>query len=171
MQSVNHRLASLSDLPRLVEIYNQAILDGGCTADLEPFTADQRRSWFDEHQRNPFRIYVIESQGAVAGFFYFSSWRGGRAALRSVAEISYYLDRSARGKGLGRYALKQAERTALASGLNYLLAILLECNTASRGLLEKNGFALSGLLPQIADLGGRKSGQLIMFKRLHEELS
>jgi len=169
MQSVNHRLATLADLPRLVEIYNQAILEGGCTADLEPYTAEQRRPWFDGHQREPFRIYVVEAAGVVAGYFYFSAWRGGRTALRTVAELSYYFDQSVRGKGLGSYAVVQAEQIARASDLRYLLAILLECNTASRSLLAKNGFRLAGRIPDIADLGDFVSGQLIMYKQLNKE--
>jgi len=169
MTSVSYRLATLADLPRLVEIYNQAINEGGCTADLEPYTVEQRRAWFDDHSRAPFQIYVVVAGGELAGYFYFSTWRGGRRALRDVAEVSYYFDQAVRGKGFGRYALAQAEQIARDSGLRYLLAILLECNTASRVLLEKNGFVHAGVLPQIADLGGTMCGQLIMFKLLDKE--
>lgn len=169
MSEVNQRLATAADLPRLVEIYNQAILEGGCTADLEPFTLEQRQGWFDSHRQAPFQIYVLEEAGELLGYFYFSAWRGGRVALREVAEVSYYLACEARGRGLGRYMLEQAERLARQAGLCTLLAILLECNTVSRTLLERGGFSLAGLLPGIADLGGMRSGQLIMYKQLPKE--
>lgn len=169
MSELHHRLATAADLPRLVEIYNQAILEGGCTADLVPYTLEQRREWFAAHQQAPFQIHVLEEAGEVCGYFYFSPWRGGRAALREVAEVSYYLAAEARGRGLGRTMLAQAELLARRDGLSTLLAILLECNTASRTLLEKGGFTLAGLLPQIADLGEMRSGQLIMYKQLKEE--
>ena len=171
MPEVNQRLATSADLPRLVEIYNQAIVEGGCTADLVPFTLEQRQEWFLAHQQAPYLIYVLEEDGEVLGYFYFSPWRGGRAALRAVAEVSYYLAREARGRGLGRTMLAQAERLALQAGLSTLLAILLESNTASRVLLERGGFSLAGLLPGIADLGGMHSGQLIMYKQLPKEAS
>jgi L-amino acid N-acyltransferase YncA len=43
------RLATLPDLPRLVEIYNQAIASHTATADTLPFTVDTRRAWFASH--------------------------------------------------------------------------------------------------------------------------
>ncbi|PLY11711.1 MAG: N-acetyltransferase [Desulfuromonas sp.] len=166
MSEVRHRLAMANDLPRLLEIYNRVIEEGGFTADLEPYTLAQRQVWFDEHRHAPFQIYVVEVDTEVLGYFYLSPWRGGRKALRSVAEVSYYLAAEARGKGLGRYMLQQAEVIALASGIRSLLAILLECNLASRTLLEKGDFTLAGILPDVADLGERNCGQLIMFKQL-----
>ena len=102
----------------------------------------------------------------ILGYFYFSAWRSGRGAMRQVAEVSYYLSQEARGKGLGRFMLKQAELIAQDAGFRYLLAILLETNIASRTLLEKTGFTLAGELPEIADLGERRCGQLIMYKKL-----
>lgn len=161
-----HRPARASDLPRLVEIYNQVICEGGFTGDLTPYTLEQRRSWFDTHQQTPFLIHVVESGDRVVGYFYFSPWRSGRAAMRQVAEVSYYLEKSARGQGLGRFMLTEAERLARDAGLRDLLAILLEINTGSRVLLEKHGFQLAGNLPGIADLGDRRCGQLIMHKCL-----
>jgi len=169
MPDISYRIARENDLPRLVDIYNQAIEEGGFTADLEPFTVAQRQSWFDSHQHGAFRIYVVETDGDVAGYLYFSPWRSGRAALRHVAEVSYYLDRNARGKGLGSRLLAHGLELARQSGLRYLLAILLESNVASRGLLEKHGFSLAGTLPEIAELDDATCGQLIMYRQLQEK--
>ena len=94
MPNITHRTATEADLPRLVEIYNTVIVEGGFTADLTPYTLEQRRGWFDAHQQGPFRIYVVELEGEVAGYFYFSPWRDGRAALKRVGEVSYYLARA-----------------------------------------------------------------------------
>jgi len=42
-----------------------------------------------------------------------------------------------------------------------LLAILLDINVASIGLLEKNGFEKWGHFPNIIDLNGRICGQVV----------
>ena len=41
------RIASASDLPAIVAIYNQAVEQRFATADLRPVTVDQRRAWFE----------------------------------------------------------------------------------------------------------------------------
>lgn len=166
MGKVTYRQAVTDDLPQLVAIYNAVIAEGGLTADLIAYRIDQRRDWFNAHQQAPFLIHVIESEGQVLGYFYLSPWRSGRAALHHVAEVSYYLIHSARGQGLGHFMLEQAQQLALAAGLRYLLAILLDTNQGSRSLLEKGGFKLGGNPPEIADLGDKTCGQLIMYKQL-----
>lgn len=166
MNNATHRLATKADQPKLVALYNAIIAEGGYTADLAPYTLEQRQPWFNEHRNAPFQIHVVEIDEQVRGYFYFSAWRSGRAAMRQVAEVSYYLSREARGKGLGRFMLEQAELIAQDTGLRYLLAILLETNIGSRTLLEKSGFSLAGELPEIADLGEQRCGQLIMYKKL-----
>jgi phosphinothricin acetyltransferase len=166
MVNATLRQATRTDLPRLTDIYNEIIAEGGFTADLAPFTSEQRKAWFSEHQAPPFQIQVIEDDQQILGYFYLSVWRGGRAAMHQVAEVSYFLTRRARGRGLGRYMLEQAQQMARDAGLRYLLAILLEENTGSRCLLEKADFTLAGLLPEIADLGDKRCGQLIMYKKL-----
>lgn len=169
MRIATHRPATRADQPKLVELYNAIIAEGGFTADLTPYTLEQRQPWFNEHQKAPFLIHVIEVAQQIQGYFYFSPWRSGRAAMHQVAEISYFLAQEARGQGLGSFMLEQAQQIAQNSGLAYLLAILLETNTGSRTLLEKGGFTLAGCLPEIADLGDRRCGQLIMYKKLRGE--
>ena len=166
MSRATHRPARESDLPALVEIYNQIIAEGGHTADLAPFSLEQRRPWFEAHQTPPYEVQVVEVDGQAVGYFYLTPWRNGRAALRRVAEVSYYLARGARGRGLGRYMLVAAENYARSAGIRDLLAVLLDINRASRSLLEKGGFNLAGQLPGIADLGENSCGQLIMHKCL-----
>ena len=166
MANPTYRQAAKADLPELLAIYNAIIAEGGFTADLTPYSLEQRQSWYEDHRQPPFLIYIVEVQKQIQGYFYFSPWRSGRAAMRQVAEVSYYLNQKARGHGLGRFMLEQAQLIAQEAGLGYLLAILLETNLGSRTLLEKSGFNLAGHLPEIADLGDRRCGQLIMYKKL-----
>jgi len=169
MQNPTYRPATKADLPLLVAIYNAVIAEGGFTADLAPYSLEQRLPWFNDHQQAPYLIYIVEVNNRGQGYFYFTPWRSGRSAMRQVAEISYYFAKEARGQGLGRFMLEQAQIIAKNTGVNYLLAILLEMNTGSLTLLEKGGFTLAGSLPEIANLGDHRCGQLIMYKKLRDE--
>lgn len=46
---INFSLSQIQDLPRIVEIYNQAIPTRLSTADLEPVTIESKKAWFDAH--------------------------------------------------------------------------------------------------------------------------
>ncbi|MGG3453712.1 N-acetyltransferase family protein [Paenibacillus rhizolycopersici] len=43
------REAVLEDLPDLLAIYNESVLNSAATFDLEAQTLKQRRVWFDNH--------------------------------------------------------------------------------------------------------------------------
>ncbi len=86
------------------------------------------------------------------GCAYLSPYQEGHPALRTVAEISYYVDFQYHGQGIGGKLLRHAIKEARRLGYRNLLAILLECNPGSIHLLEKHGFSLWGSLPQVAQL-------------------
>lgn len=146
------RRAAPADLPRLTAIYNQAIAAGTCTCDTLPFAPLQRRAWFDSHQGEGYPLWVWQEGDDVAGYVYLSPYREGRAALATVAEVSYYLDFSYHERGLGSRLLTHAMAAAKDLGYETLLAILLSCNAPSIGLLKKHGFQMWGKLPGVAQL-------------------
>jgi L-amino acid N-acyltransferase YncA len=154
------RLAVPGDLPRLVEIYNQAIASGRATADLAPCAMEDRRAWFDEHSPGAHPIFVFaEAGGDVRGYLSLSPYRG-RPALRRTAEVSYYVDYAHHGQGIGSALMARAIAQAPRAGKRILLAIVLEGNAASIRLLEKYQFARWGFLPEVAELGGALYGHL-----------
>ena len=75
--------------------------------------------------------------------------------MRRTAEISYYVARSARGRGVGRAHVEWAVGEAPGLGLHVLFGIILEPNTASVRLMERCGFACWGRLPEVAEIEGR----------------
>lgn len=161
------RSASLIDLPDIVEIRNNIIQEGGLTADMSPYSIDEKSKWFDQMTKKPYTIQVLEVNGIVVGYVYLSPWRNGRAALRRVAEISYYLAKPFRGTGYGRKLLQVGMDSATQNGFKTLLAILLDSNTTSVSLLESEGFHVAGHLPQVAELKDNVAGQFIMMKQIN----
>lgn len=162
------RIARREDLARIVAIYNQAIAQGNCTADTEPLTVAQRRDWFDGHSPKRYPIYVMDERdtGELSGWCSLSAHRRGRKALQHVAEISYYVDNSCQGRGIGSGLIEHALLQAPLLGLHNLFAILLDCNRISVALLEKNGFSRWGHLPDIAEFSDTICGQFIYGRKV-----
>ena len=137
MKQLNIRKAVIEDLPVLTDIYNQAI-KANQTADSSPMTTADRMSWFTAHQNPQFPLIVAVANNAVCGYATLSNYRGGRAALRKVVEISYYIHQDHQRKGLGTTLLQKSLVLAEELGFKHAVAILLETNSPSIHLLEKN---------------------------------
>ncbi|MCJ7433689.1 MAG: N-acetyltransferase family protein [Anaerolineales bacterium] len=154
------RSAQIGDLPVIVDIYNQSIPSKQSTGDTKPVKVDDRQSWFLEHDPEYFPIFVSEVEGKVTGWCSLSPYRPGRLALRSTAEISYYIDGAFHRQGIGmalvRHALTECPRLKIKN----VFAIILERNVASVKLLEKMGFQKWGYLPRVADFDGEECGHL-----------
>lgn len=148
------RTATLSDLPEIVDIYNQAVRQRFATADLEPVSVDQRSAWFHEHDPAAWPIFVADRDGSVVGWCSLSAYRAGRAAVRGTAEISYYVRADSRQGGVGTALVRHATREAPHLGKRVLFGILLERNIASINLMKKCGFELWGRLPDVAMIEG-----------------
>ena len=160
------RLATEDDWPRIIEIYNQGVDDGYCTADTEHISLESRKDWFTTHRDQRYPLLVMIDQNKVAGWSSLSPFRPGRKALAKTVEISYYLDRDCRGMGLGKTLMKTTIDFARKIGHQHLFAILLEINNISVKLLEKYGFERWGAMPDVADFGSKRSGLLIYGRKI-----
>ena len=154
------RLAREEDLPLINEIYNQAVRQRFCTAHLSEIGMKERHAWFRSHDPGRFPVFVIENSEQIAGWVSLGAYREERQALAHVAEVSYYVDEKERGKGIGRRLLAHAVELAPGFGFTVLIAILLNKNPVSIGLLEKFGFESWGVMPGIALIDGQEADHL-----------
>jgi phosphinothricin acetyltransferase len=148
--------AQIEDLPRIVEIYNQAILQKGMTADLIPQKVEDKIHWFESHNPKKYPIFVALKNDEIVGWISLSPYREGRTALNRTAEISVYLDNNFRGLGLGSALMQHAVAEAKELGFNNILAIIISSNEKSIGLFTKFNFALWGTLPNVVEIGAQK---------------
>jgi len=155
------RTADMNDLPRIVEIYNQAVAQRGATADLSPVTVESRREWFDSHDPDCWPIWVAEDDGSILGWCSLSAYRPGRMALHHTAEISYYIHEAHRRKGLGSALIQHAIDQCARLGIRNLFTLLLDVNVPSVRILEKFGFSQWGHMPEVAEFDGKTCGHLI----------
>jgi L-amino acid N-acyltransferase YncA len=149
--SRSHRLATLADLPKIVEIYNATIASRQVTADLEPVSVESRVAWFRDHQPDMRPLWVVEVDRQVIAWLSFSSFYG-RPAYNQTAEVSLYVDESIRRTGIGAYLLQEAISFAPQLNLDRLLAFIFSHNEPSLALFEKFGFEPWGTLPGVAKL-------------------
>lgn len=169
---VSYRDATLDDLPEIVAIYNSTIASREVTADLTPVTVESRLPWFQAHGPSTRPLWVVENEGAhaakrIAAWLSFSDFYG-RPAYARTAELSIYLDESARGQGLGKALVAAALGAAPALGIDTLLGFIFGHNAASLGLFRRCGFEDWGNLPRVAVLDGVERDLVILGRRVSE---
>lgn len=152
---MNIRPARESDLPRITEIYNEAVLNGVATFDTEPKTLEDRKRWFQQF-KGKYGLFVAESDGNIAGYaglFPFSE----RAAYDATVENSVYIWPEHQGRGVGRALMQKLVDHANANGVHTILAKISDGNEASIKLHQKFGFVPVGVLKEV----GRKFGRVL----------
>jgi L-amino acid N-acyltransferase YncA len=156
---MNIRIAELKDLKAIVEIYNQAIAAGEKTADITPFSLDDRKSWFRDHDTDKYPILVAEEE-SVVGYLTNSANRPGSMALRHTAEESLFVHFDHHRKGIASRLLQYAIDMCPSLQIKTLFAILVDSNQNSIRLLEKYGFNKWGYMPRVVEFEGIEYGHL-----------
>jgi len=168
MYQIKYRDAKQFDLEKIVEIYNSTIESKMVTADTEPASVASRQNWFDEHKSDKRPLWVIEdNQDKIIGWVSFQSFYG-RPAYDATVEISIYLEKEQRGKGLGKEILQYCVHKATNFGTKTLLGFIFSHNEPSLKLFRHFGFEDWATLPNIALLDGKERGLKILGKRIAE---
>ena len=154
------RIATIADLEKITEIYNQAVLSKFETADTTEFESKDRLDWFYSHPQHTYPIFVYELNHTVVGWISISPYRRGRKALRYTAEISYYIHTDFKRKGIGSKLVEYVLNHGKVLNFKTIFAIILDKNIASINLLKKFDFAEWGHMPDIADFDGEICGHV-----------
>jgi L-amino acid N-acyltransferase YncA len=165
-----HRDADVADLPRIVEIYNSAVLTRESTCDLEPITAGDRIPWFVKHAGSRRPIWVTEDTDApdagVIGYLAFGYFMNERPGYFGTSDLAIYLHPSYQGKRLGTYFLGEAIRHAPTLDIEVIAVTIFGSNTASLRLFERCGFERWGFMPRVARLGELERDLVMMGRRI-----
>lgn len=150
------RRAIEQDIPFLLDIYNEAILNGTATFDLEPKTLEDRTQWFYDHNgTHPLLVY--EKYGKAIAYASLSTYREKKAFDGSV-ELSIYIHKDYRGFGIGKQLMEAI--LELARGIDEIhtvISVITGGNEASDKLHEKFGFTYCGQVKE----AGYKFGQYL----------
>ena len=146
------RDARAADATAIARIYNQGIEERGATFETTLRTRDDILETLARAERFP--VIVVEDRGDVVGWAGLSAYRA-RTCYAGIAEFSIYLDRQARGQGLGRRLLTSLIEAARERGYWKLVSRIFPTNTASRALCGSCGFREVGVYEKHACLDGR----------------
>lgn len=159
------RLATRSDLPAIVEIYNASIAGRMATADTQPVTVESREEWFRGFDGSSRPLWVHEAEGRIAGWLGLRSFYG-RPAYHRTVESAVYVAPWARRRGIARALLRHGLDEAPALGIATVLAFVFAHNLPSIALFAREGFAQWGLLPRVCELDGIERDVAILGRRL-----
>ncbi len=137
------RPASVSDLPTILEIYNEAVLNSTATFDTEPRTMEEQREWSQQFQY-PYVLLVAEMAGAVLAWGCLHPF-GSKPGYRFTTENSVYVRADRRGSGLGKRLLRALVQAAEANSFRTVIARIAGDNPVSIRLHESLGFRLVGV--------------------------
>lgn len=161
------RPAAAEDAPAIAEIYNQGIIDRGATFETGLRDAADMLARMETGDRFP--LLVAVEDGRVVGWAGLGSYRP-RACYAGIAEFSIYLDRAARGRGIGRPLLDALIDAARERGFWKLVSRIFPFNQASRRLCRSCGFREVGVYEKHGRLDGRWLDAVIVERLIPENL-
>lgn len=144
------RIAEEKDLPALLDIYNDEVLHGISTLDLNPRTMAEWCAWFAHHNVDNHPLLTAELEnGKAAGYASLSEYRS-KEAYRSSVELSIYVARAHRGKGVATALMETILDMARADDRTHLVvSVITDGNEASQRLHDKFGFTFCGIIPEV----------------------
>jgi phosphinothricin acetyltransferase len=166
--SCSIRPATVDDAPAITDIYNQGIADRGATFETAPRSVADIEARIADGASYP--MLVAEADGRVVGWASLSSYRP-RDCYAGIAEFSIYLDRAARGRGIGRQLLAALVDVARERGFWKLVSRIFPFNTASRALCAACGFREVGTYAKHGRLDGQWLDVVIVERLIVENLA
>lgn len=160
MGDVSIRAATPDDAAAICTIYNQGIEDRIATLETELRTPEERRAWITARgSRHP--VVVAEANGPVVGWGSLNPYNP-RAAYQHVADLSVYVERGWRGKGVGRRLLERLIELARAIGYHKMMLAAFPFNESGMALYERMGFVRIGICHEMGLLDGKWVDTVIM---------
>ncbi len=133
------RNATETDLPQMLEIYNEIIATTTAVFQYDPHTLEMRNEWFQTKQQQGFPVFVTEENNIIIGFSTIGSFRNWQAYKYSV-ENSVYVKAGYRGKGIGKLLLQPLIDAAKQMKMHTIMAGIVADNESSLRLHKSFGF-------------------------------
>jgi phosphinothricin acetyltransferase len=167
------RDAVAGDGPAICRVYNQGIQDRVATLETDERTPEERRAWLEARDgRHP--VLVAEAPGPagpeVVGWASLNVFNP-RRAYDHVADLSVYVERGWRGRGVGRVLLDALIARARALGYHKLVLAAFPFNEAGVRAYRRAGFREVGVYREQGRLDGRWVDTLVMERILDGPLA
>jgi len=162
--TVTLRTAAPADAAAICAIHNQGITDRVATLDAATRTPEGVAEWLGARgPRHP--VVVAEIDGQLIGWGSLNAFNP-RTAYDHVADFSVYVERSWRGKGVGRQLLDRLIDLARAAGYHKMVLSALARNEVGLALYTSAGFSRVGVYREQGMLDGAWVDVVIMERLL-----
>jgi phosphinothricin acetyltransferase len=149
------RPAQRSDIPGILEIYNDAVINTTATYDYEPRSLQHRIQWFEDHEQSGLPIFVAEdTEGRVVGWSSLSAFHD-RKGYQFTVQNAVYVAAHGRGCGIGKLLMEPLIDSAKKIGLRAIIAVIDAQNEASIKLHARFGFFEVGRFQKVGFKFGR----------------
>ena len=148
------RHATENDIPGMLSIYNDIILNTTAVYDYKPHTLEMRQYWYKTKQEQGFPVFVADEDGSVAGFGSIGPFRAWAAYKYSV-ENSVYVAADSRGKGIGKLLIPPLIDAARQLQMHTVIAGIDATNESSIRLHKSFGFEEAAHFKQVGYKFGR----------------
>ena len=164
--SVPVRPATPADAPALAAIYNQGIEDRQATFETSP-RAPEGFEWPLGEGAPP--LLVADEGGEVVAWAGVTAYSK-REIYAGVGECTIYVERSARGSGIGRRLLDELSAECERRGYYKLIGKLFTSNEASLALFRRCGYRDVGVHHRHGRLDGEWKDVVVLERLLGEAL-
>jgi len=142
-------------LPEILDIYNDAILNTTALYDYKIRTLDMIHAWYADKQKGNYPVVgAFDENNILLGFSTYGKFRV-QPAYKYTVEHSVYVRSDKRGYGTGQILLNEIIKKAEEQDFHVIVGAIDASNIISIKLHEKEGFEFCGLIKQ----SGYKFGQ------------
>lgn len=158
------RDATISDIEAIRTIYNHGIEDRIATLEVELKTTEFMKDWFYSHGER-YSILVAEKNSEIVGWASLNPYSP-RSAYSGVADLSVYIARDFRGKGVGTILLQEIEKRAVENDFHKIVLFTFPFNQLGQTLYNKVGYQEVGTFRNQGILDGKFVDVMAMEKLL-----
>ncbi|MCX5517816.1 GNAT family N-acetyltransferase [Kaistia defluvii] len=159
------RPATEADLPAILAIYNDAVVNTAAIWNDDIVDLDNRVAWFRTRTGQGFPVLVAAEDDRVLGYASYGDFRAFQG-YRFTVENSIYVASAARGKGAGSALLAALVDAARAQGKHMMVAGIEAGNDVSLRLHAKQGFVETARMPELGFKFGRYLDLVFLQKTL-----
>ncbi|MFP7298327.1 arsinothricin resistance N-acetyltransferase ArsN1 family A [Neobacillus niacini] len=153
-----------SDINGIQDIYNQGIEDRIATLEVKIKDYSYMKEWYEKH-KGRFKVIVAEYNEKIVGWASLNQYND-RRAYDGVADLSVYISRDFRGKGIGKQLLVELESIARENKFHKMVLFTFPFNQLGQGLYKKMGFREVGVFKNHGILDGEFVDVMAMEKLL-----
>ncbi len=165
MTEIALRPAGENDLPAILAIYNEAVLNQTSIWNDAPSDLAERRAWWQGRLAQNYPVLVAELTGSFAGYGSFGDFRAFQG-YRYTVEHSVYVAQPHRRRGVATKLLGALIGEARTRGKHVMLGGIASDNAPSLALHARHFFTETARMPEVGFKFGRWLDLVFMQKIL-----